>query len=247
VSVVNESPKTAEAAPDNVDVRETRAFDQLASRWWDPEGEFRPLHDINGPRADWIGQHAPLKSATLVDVGCGGGLLTEAMAERGAVVTGIDRAGKALGVAQLHRIESGLEIDYLERTAEALAEERPGAFDVVTCLEMLEHVPDPASVVRACFAMAKPGGKLFFSTINRSPLAWATAIVGAEYVLNLLPRGTHRYDRLIRPSELAGHVRAAGGDVIEISGLHYNPFSRSVRIDGRPVVNYLLRAGKPAA
>lgn len=236
-----------EAVSENVDVRETRAFDRLASRWWDPEGEFRPLHDINRPRADWIEQRAPLKDARLVDVGCGGGLLTEAMAERGARVTGIDRAGKALKVAQLHRIESGLEIDYREVTAEALAAESPEAFDVVSCLEMLEHVPDPSSVVRSCFALARPGGSLFFSTINRSPLAWAGAIVGAEYVLKLLPRGTHRYDRLIRPSELASLVRAAGGDVVEIAGLHYNPFSRSVRIDGRPMVNYLLYARKPEA
>ncbi|NKI36019.1 bifunctional 2-polyprenyl-6-hydroxyphenol methylase/3-demethylubiquinol 3-O-methyltransferase UbiG [Wenzhouxiangella sp. XN79A] len=232
---------------ENLDPRETRAFDRLASRWWDPEGEFRPLHDINGPRADWIEQRAALDGAALLDVGCGGGLLTEAMAERGARVTGIDRAGKALKVAQLHRIESGLEVDYREVTAEALAAESPGAYDVVTCLEMLEHVPEPASVVRACFALARPGGQLFFSTINRSPLAWATAIVGAEYLLQLLPRGTHRYDRLIRPSELAGFVRAAGGDVVEIAGMHYNPFSRSVRIDGRPRVNYLLHARKPEA
>lgn len=244
---MNETTSAAGTTPENVDVRETRAFDRLASRWWDPEGEFRPLHDINGPRADWIEQRVPLDGVSLVDVGCGGGLLTEAMAERGAKVTGIDRAGKALTVAQLHRIESGLEIDYRESTAEAMAEDRPEAFDVVTCLEMLEHVPDPASVVRACFALARPGGSLFFSTINRSPLAWTTAIVGAEYVLKLLPRGTHRYDRLIRPSELAGFIRASGGDVVEISGLHYNPFSRSVRIDGRPRVNYLLHARKPEA
>ena len=234
-----------EAGRENLDHRETQAFDRLASRWWDPEGEFRPLHDINGPRADWIEQRAALEGVRLVDVGCGGGLLAEAMAERGAAVTGIDRAGKALKVARLHRIESDLDIDYRESTAEALADEAPESFDVVTCLEMLEHVPEPASVVRACFELARPGGQVFFSTINRSPLAWAGAIVGAEYVLRLLPRGTHRYDRLIRPSELARFVRAAGGDVVEIAGMHYNPFSRSVRIDGRPRVNYLLHARKP--
>lgn len=231
---------------ENVDVRETQAFDRLASRWWDPEGEFRPLHDINGPRAAWIDERAPVSGKSLIDIGCGGGLLTEAMAERGAKATGVDRAGKALKVAQLHRIESGLEIDYRESTAEALADEHPSEFDVVTCLEMLEHVPDPASVVEASLTLARPGADLFFSTINRTPLAWAAAIVGAEYVLGLLPRGTHRYDRLIRPSELAGFVRAAGGDVVEISGMHYNPFSRSVRIDHRPTVNYLLHARKPA-
>jgi len=236
-----------EPEQENLDPRETQAFDRLASRWWDPEGEFRPLHDINGPRADWIEQRIALDGAALVDIGCGGGLLTEAMAERGARVTGVDRAGKALAVARLHQVESGLDIDYREHTAEALAAEAAGRYDVVTCLEMLEHVPEPASVVRACFELARPGGHLFFSTINRSPLAWAAAIVGAEYVLQLLPRGTHRYDRLIRPSELAGFVRAAGGEVAEIAGMHYNPFSRSVRIDGRPRVNYLLHARKPEA
>lgn len=240
------APET-EADRENFDPRETEAFDRLASRWWDPEGEFRPLHDINGPRADWIEQRAALDDVALVDVGCGGGLLTEAMADRGARVTGIDRAGKALKVAELQRIESGLDIDYRECTAEALAADAAESFDVVTCLEMLEHVPEPSSVVQACFELAKPGAQLFFSTINRSPLAWATAIVGAEYVLKLLPRGTHRYDRLIRPSELARFVRAAGGNVVEIAGMHYNPFSRSVRIDGRPRVNYLLHARKPEA
>lgn len=243
---VSETDANTEPKGENVDLRETRAFDRLASRWWDPEGEFRPLHDINGPRADWIDARASVSGKTLVDIGCGGGLLTEAMAERGATVTGVDRAGKALKVAQLHRIESALEIDYQEATAEALADDRPEHYDIVTCLEMLEHVPEPASVVEACLRLAKPGANLFFSTINRSPLAWAAAIVGAEYVLGLLPRGTHRYDRLIRPSELAQFVRAAGGDVVEIAGMHYNPFSRSVRIDARPHVNYLLHARKPA-
>lgn len=240
-------PEPAETRTENVDLRETEAFDRLASRWWDPEGEFRPLHDINGPRADWIDERAGVGGRTLVDIGCGGGLLTEAMARRGAKVTGVDRAGKALKVAELHRMESGLDIDYREATAESLAAGSAGAYDVVTCLEMLEHVPDPSSVVEACLALARPGGDLFFSTINRSPLAWVTAIVGAEYVLGLLPKGTHRYDRLIRPSELAGFVRAAGGDVVEIAGMHYNPFSHSVRIDHRPMVNYLLHARKPEA
>ncbi len=243
--MTDSNPTSADPRTDNVDPRETQAFDRLASRWWDPEGEFRPLHDINGPRADWIDERADVSGRTLVDIGCGGGLLTEAMARRGAKVTGVDRAGKALKVAELHRMESGLDIDYREATAESLAAESAGDHDVVTCLEMLEHVPDPSSVVEACLALARPGGDLFFSTINRSPLAWVTAIVGAEYVLGLLPRGTHRYDRLIRPSELAGFVRAAGGDVVEIVGMHYNPFSQSVRIDSNPRVNYLLHARKP--
>ena len=184
----------------NLDPTESESFDRLASRWWDPQGDFRPLHDMNGPRVDWIRSQVDVDGARLADIGCGGGLLSEAMARAGARVTGIDMAKKPLTVAQLHRMESGLEIDYRQLTAERLAEEEPEAFDVVCCLEMLEHVPDPASVVAACMAMARPGGLLFFSTINRSPLAWTAAIVGAEYVLNLLPRGTHRYDRLIRPS-----------------------------------------------
>lgn len=243
---IDHPPSDAQAAqPANFDPRESQAFDRLASRWWDPAGEFRPLHEINGPRADWIAERATVHDARLLDVGCGGGLLTEAMAERGARVTGLDMAPRALAVARLHQAESGLDIDYIDATAEHLAEQSPGAFDVVTCLEMLEHVPDPASVVEACMRLARPGGRLFFSTINRSPLAWGMAIVGAEYVLNLLPRGTHRYDRLIRPSELAGHVRAAGGEVLEIVGLAYNPFSHTVRIGGAPRINYLLAARKP--
>jgi len=233
------------AAKLNLDPREADAFNRQASRWWDPQGDFRPLHDMNGPRAEWIRAQAPVEGRKLVDIGCGGGLLTEAMARAGAEVTGIDMAEKPLTVAKLHQIESGLDIDYRHITAEQLADECPGRFDVVCCLEMLEHVPDPASVVAACVKLARPGGKLFFSTINRSPIAWGMAIVGAEYVLGLLPRGTHRYDRLIRPSELAGFVRAAGGRVIKIAGVTYNPFSRTVTIGGAPRVNYLLSARKP--
>ena len=235
----------------NLDPREAEAFDRLASRWWDPQGDSRPLHDMNGPRVEWICAQAKIEGARLLDVGCGGGLLSEAMARAGAEVTGIDMARKPLTVARLHQIESGLkdngrEIDYRQATAEQLAEAQPGEFDVVCCLEMLEHVPNPASVVAACMTLVRPGGKLFFSTINRSPLAWGTAIVGGEYVLGLLPRGTHRYDRLIRPSELSGFIRAAGGRVKKIEGVRYNPFSRTVTIGGAPRVNYLLSAEKPA-
>ncbi|MDX1626074.1 MAG: bifunctional 2-polyprenyl-6-hydroxyphenol methylase/3-demethylubiquinol 3-O-methyltransferase UbiG [Wenzhouxiangellaceae bacterium] len=236
---------TNEREKQNVDPAESESFDRLASRWWDPEGEFRPLHDLNGPRAEWIAERASLEGCAVADIGCGGGLLAEALARRGARVTGIDMARKALAVARLHQVESGLEIDYRETTAEALAGESSSTFDVVCCLEMLEHVPDPASVVSAAVEMTRPGGQLFFSTIRRSPLAWAVAIVGAEYVLNLLPRGTHRYDRLINPSELAGFVRAAGAEVLEIAGMDYNPFSRTVRIGGKPRVNYLLHARAP--
>jgi len=241
----SERIERASTAKLNLDPREADAFNRQASRWWDPQGDFRPLHDMNGPRVEWIQQQAPVAGSRLVDIGCGGGLLTEAMARVGADVVGIDMAEKPLGVARLHQIESGLEIDYRKITAEQLADECPGRFDVVCCLEMLEHVPDPASVVAACMKLARPGAKLFFSTINRSPVAWGMAIVGAEYVLNLLPRGTHRYDRLIRPSELAGWLRSAGADVARIDGLAYNPWSRTVSIGGRPRVNYLLAARKP--
>ena len=234
----------------NVDPGEAEAFDRMASRWWDPEGDSRPLHDINGPRVDWIRGQAPVDGRRLADIGCGGGLLSEAMAKAGARVTAIDVAEKALTVARLHQVESGLadtdrEIDYRQSTAEQLAEAEPEAFDRVCCLEMLEHVPDPASVVEACMKLVRPGGWLFFSTINRSPLAWGGAIVGAEYVLRLLPRGTHRYDRLLRPSELAGWVRDAGGRVERIVGMRYNPFSRTVTIGGRPRINYLFSARRP--
>ena len=238
--------ETADAEKVNYDPRETDAFNRLAARWWDPQGEFKPLHDLNGPRVDWLISRAPVKGRKVADIGCGGGLLSEALTKAGAQVTGIDMADKPLSVARLHQIESGLEIDYRKMTAEQLADESPAVFDHVCCLEMLEHVPEPASVVDACVRMAKPGGDLFFSTINRSPLAWSLAIVGAEYVLNLLPRGTHRYDRLIRPSELAGFVRDAGAEVRQIVGMRYNPFSRTVHIGGAPHVNYLLHARKPA-
>lgn len=228
----------------NLDPKEAGKFDALASRWWDPEGDFRTLHDINGPRVDYIAARAELSGRRVADIGCGGGLLCEALAAHGSQVTGLDAAEKPLAVAELHLHESGREVDYRQGTAEGLAAERPGYFDVTCCLELLEHVPDPASTIAACAAMTAPGGDLFFSTINRTPLAWAAAIVGAEYVLRLLPRGTHRYDRLIRPSELAGWCRQAGLQVVEITGMSYNPLTRTVHIGGPPRVNYFLHARK---
>ncbi len=232
--------------PVNADINETDKFDQLAAQWWDPEGECRPLHDINGPRVEFILEQASIEGKKVLDVGCGGGLLSEALAARGAHVTGIDLAKRALSVAKMHAQASGLAIDYQSGAAEELAKTVPESFDVVCCLEMLEHVPKPASVVGACAQLTKPGGALFFSTINRHPIAWATAIVGAEHVLGLLPKGTHAYERLIRPSELAQICREAGLNVEAIVGLHYNPFSRTVRFGGRPLVNYFLRATKPS-
>jgi 2-polyprenyl-6-hydroxyphenyl methylase/3-demethylubiquinone-9 3-methyltransferase len=233
-------------ASSNVDPRESGKFDALAARWWDAEGDFRTLHDINGPRVEYLADLAELSGRRVLDVGCGGGILSEALAGRGARVTGIDAAGRALEVARLHMAESGQDIDYRQVTAEELARSEPATYDVVCCLEMLEHVPEPARTVAACADLCKPGGELLFSTINRSPLAWATAIVGAEYVLGLLPRGTHRYDRLIRPAELAAACRESGLEVRAITGMSYNPVSRSVRIGGPPRVNYFLHACRPA-
>lgn len=231
--------------PRNLDPGEAAKFNALAARWWDPDGDFRPLHDINGPRVEYIAARAQVKDRDVLDVGCGGGILTESLASIGARATGIDGADKALAVARLHQAESELNIDYRLIMAEELAAEQPESFDVVCCLEMLEHVPDPASTVAACAALVRPGGALFFSTINRSALAWATAIVGAEYVLGLLPRGTHRYDRLIRPDELASACRQAGLQVHDICGMAYNPFTRTVRLGGPPRVNYMLHASRP--
>ncbi len=230
----------------NVDPSEIRKFEALAHRWWDPEGDFRPLHDINPARLAWIASKVTLAGARAVDVGCGGGILAEAMAHAGAVVTGLDMAESPLAVARLHALESRTEVEYLESTAEALAADRPGIYDVVTCLEMLEHVPDIASTIRACADLARPGGALFFSTINRNPKAWALAVVGAEYVLGLLPKGTHDYARFIKPHELAAAVRAAGLEVVEIRGMRYNPFSRNTKICDDVDVNYVLHALKPA-
>ncbi len=230
----------------NVDPEEIAKFEKLASRWWDPNSEFKPLHDINPLRADWIDDLADIKGKSVLDVGCGGGLLCEALVHRGATVTGIDMGEAPLAVARLHQLESGIEVSYEQSTAESFAQQRAEAFDVVTCLEMLEHVPDPAAVVSACAALCRPGGDLFFSTINRNPKAFLFAIVGAEYVLNLLPRGTHEYAKLIKPSELARWIREAGLEMLEMTGMTYNPISKQYRLRSDDVsVNYLIRAGKP--
>ncbi|MDG2460036.1 MAG: bifunctional 2-polyprenyl-6-hydroxyphenol methylase/3-demethylubiquinol 3-O-methyltransferase UbiG [Luminiphilus sp.] len=233
-------------AHDNVDLDEIAKFEKLASRWWDPNSEFKPLHDINPLRAEWINERASVHGKTVLDVGCGGGLLCEALSHRGAHVTGIDMGEAPLSVARLHQLESGVEVDYIHSTAESLAEEWAGAFDVVTCLEMLEHVPDPSIVIQACADLCCSGGDLFFSTINRNPKSFLFAIVGAEYVLNLLPRGTHEYAKLIKPSELARWIRAAGLEMVETSGMTYNPLTKRYRITADDVsVNYLVRARKP--
>ncbi len=225
----------------NVDPAEIDKFQAIASRWWDPESEFKPLHDINPLRLEYIERQAGgLEGKTVVDIGCGGGLLSEAMAARGARVTGIDLAEQSLDVARLHLHESGLEVDYRHVAAEDFAAEQPQAFDVVTCLEMLEHVPDPASIVDAAARLLKPGGTLVLSTLNRHPKAFALAIVGAEYILGMLPKGTHEYARFIKPSELAQFARNAGLEVTDVSGMSYNPLSRQYRL-GRDVdVNYLM-------
>ncbi|MFV8817093.1 bifunctional 2-polyprenyl-6-hydroxyphenol methylase/3-demethylubiquinol 3-O-methyltransferase UbiG [Haliea sp. E17] len=231
----------------NVDPSEIAKFEALASRWWDPGSEFKPLHDINPLRANYIDGHSPVAGRKLVDIGCGGGILSESMAQRGAEVTGIDMGEAPLSVARLHQLESGVEAEYLQSTAEALADERPGAFDIVCCMEMLEHVPDPGSVIAACARLAKPGGALYFSTINRNPKAFLFAIVGAEHILRMLPAGTHEYDKFIRPSELAGWLRDAGLQLQDMTGLTYNPLTRHYRLNPKDVsVNYMLHAVKPA-
>ncbi len=227
--------------PSNVDPAEIAKFDALASRWWDPEGEFRPLHEMNPLRLAWIDRRAGgLNGLRALDVGCGGGILSESMAASGANVTGIDLAEAPLEVAKLHLLESGEKVEYLQIAVEALAEQREGDYDVVTCMEMLEHVPDPASVIRACRRLVKPGGDIFFSTINRNPKSFLMAIVGAEYLLRLLPRGTHEYARFIRPSELEAWGRAAGLNAAGISGLHYNPLTGKFSSGGDVDVNYLM-------
>jgi 2-polyprenyl-6-hydroxyphenyl methylase / 3-demethylubiquinone-9 3-methyltransferase len=229
----------------NADPAELAKFSELAHRWWDPESEFRPLHQINPLRLAWIQSHAPLAGQRVLDVGCGGGILADSMARKGATVLGIDLAAKALKVAQLHALEAGTPgIEYREVSVEALAVEQPASFDTVTCMEMLEHVPDPGSVVRACSALVKPGGHVFFSTINRNPKAFLFAIVGAEYVLNLLPRGTHEFLKFIRPSELASFCRANSLEISDTRGMEYNPLTRRYWLSGDTSVNYLIATRK---
>ncbi len=230
----------------NVDSAEIAKFDALASRWWDPAGEFRPLHEINPLRLDYIRQRTELAGRRVVDVGCGGGILTESLARAGAEVTGIDVADGPITVARLHQAESGIEVTYLKSTAESLAERHGSEFDVVTCLEMLEHVPSPVAVIDACKRLLKPGGDAFFSTINRNPKSFLFAIVGAEYLLRLLPPGTHEYSKFIRPSELADWARGAGLELVDSIGLHYNPITREYSLGPNVDVNYLMHFRRPA-
>ncbi|HET8690976.1 MAG TPA: bifunctional 2-polyprenyl-6-hydroxyphenol methylase/3-demethylubiquinol 3-O-methyltransferase UbiG [Steroidobacteraceae bacterium] len=231
----------------NADPAELAKFGAAAPRWWDPDGEFRPLHDLNPARLDYIEARAGLAGKNVLDVGCGGGLLAEGMARRGARVTGIDLAPEALAVARLHAIETGTAVEYRQVAVESLADEAPASFDLVTCLEMLEHVPDPAAVVAALARLARPGGHVVCSTINRNAKAFALAIVGAEYVMRLLPAGTHRYSRLIRPAELSRWGRAAGLELVGLAGLSYDPFARRARITEDVSVNYLAHFRRPAA
>ena len=232
---------------DNADPAELAKFQALASRWWDPQSEFRPLHEINPLRLGWIERLAGgLAGAKVLDVGCGGGILAESMALRGATVTGIDLADKPLKVAELHALESGAQLRYERIAVEALAAREPASFDIVSCMEMLEHVPDPGSVIAACAALVRPGGHLFFSTINRNPKAFLFAIVGAEHLLRLLPRGTHEYEKFLRPSELIGAARAAGLQSLELAGLTYNPLTRRYKLEADVEVNYMIQTLKEA-
>ncbi len=223
----------------NVDPDEIAKFESLAARWWDPHSEFKPLHDINPLRLDYINDRVGLKGKTVLDIGCGGGILAESMAAHGATVTGIDMGDAPLAVAKLHLKESGQKVEYRKISAEDMAREMPESFDVVTCMEMLEHVPDPASTVAACARLVKPGGQVFFSTINRNPKSWLFAIVGAEYVLNMLPKGTHEYMKFIKPSELERWARQAGLSVNELIGMHYNPMTRHYWLARGVDVNYI--------
>lgn len=246
IATGNESGPNKSNLGGNVDQEEIAKFERLASRWWDRNGEFKPLHDINPLRANYIDCRAPVAEQKLLDVGCGGGILTEAMVQRGAHATGIDMGAAPLEVAKLHALETGIEVDYRQTTAEALAAEQPGQFDIVTCLEMLEHVPNPDSVVRACATLVKPGGDVFFSTINRTPKAYALAVLGAEYLLRMLPRGTHDYGKFIRPSELASWLRCAGLELVDTQGMTYNPLTRRYSLKKHDLgVNYLVHARRP--
>ncbi len=230
----------------NVDPNEIRKFEELASRWWDRNSEFKPLHDINPLRANWIDSLAPVAEKTILDVGCGGGILCEALAQRGADVTGIDMGEAPLAVGNLHKLESGVTVNYEKSTAEDYAKAHAASFDTVTCLEMLEHVPDPSSVVAACAELCKPGGTVFFSTINRNPKSYLLAIIGVEYVLRMLPKGTHEYSKFIRPSELGQWIRQAGLVIDQMTGLLYNPITKTYKLDTRDVdVNYMICARKP--
>lgn len=230
----------------NADPTELQKFSDLAHRWWDPNSEFRPLHEINPLRLEWIDRHAPLSGKKILDVGCGGGLLSEAMAARGATVTGIDLSEKALGVARLHLLESGRSVDYRHISAEELATQEAGSYDVVTCMEMLEHVPNPASTIASCAALVKPGGHVFFSTINRNPKAYLFAVIGAEYLLQLLPKGTHDYAKFIKPSEMARWAKSVGLELDEVIGMSYNPFAKSYSLGRDTSVNYLVHTVRNA-
>jgi 2-polyprenyl-6-hydroxyphenyl methylase/3-demethylubiquinone-9 3-methyltransferase len=229
----------------NADPLEIQKFSALAHRWWDPTSEFRPLHEINPLRLEWINARAPLAGKKVIDIGCGGGILTESMARRGASVTGIDLSEKALQVADLHSLESGVQVRYELISAEAMAAREAGQYDIVTCMEMLEHVPDPAAIVQACASLVKPGGHVFFSTLNRNPKSYLFAIIGAEYLLRMLPKGTHDYDKFITPAELAQFARSAGLDVNGLKGLSYNPFSKIYSLGTDTSVNYLAACSLP--
>ena len=237
---------TKSTQTENVDPSEIAKFEALAKRWWDKNSEFKPLHDINPLRSNFIDERSPVAGLKVLDVGCGGGILSESLAQRGAKVTGIDMGEAPLSVAKLHGLESGVEVEYQQITAEALASQQAGTFDVVTCLEMLEHVPDPSSIVQSCYDLVKPGGHVYFSTINRNPKSYLFAIIGAEYVLNLLPKGTHEYSKFITPAELAQWARKAGLNWQEITGMTYNPFTKNYKLTNSDVsVNYLVHTTKP--
>lgn len=233
--------------PQNVDAAEINKFSELASRWWDKESEFKPLHEINPLRLNYItAKSGGLKGKKVIDVGCGGGILADSMAAKGALVTGIDMGEASLSVAKLHQLESGQKVDYIQSTVEDMAKKHPASYDVVTCMEMMEHVPDPSSVIMACSKLVKPGGSLFFSTINRSPKAFLFAIVGAEYILNMLPKGTHEYQKFIKPSEMSRWARHANLNVKDMIGMHYNPLTKNYKLASGVDVNYLMHL-KPAS